>query len=83
MTVHSFHIFDRRGKTLYTKRYSDAVIQQQQRKGQNSAQEEEMLSEQRKLIFGMLFSLRELVGSLIPEGSQKGKYSAVQCSAVQ
>ena len=56
MTVHSFHIFDRKGKTLFTKRY-----------GKGPAREdEEHLSEQRKLIFGMLFSLRELSSSLSP-----------------
>jgi len=56
MTVHSFHIFDRKGKTLFTKRYF---------KGSGN-QDTEYLSEQRKLIFGMLFSLRELSNSLSP-----------------
>jgi trafficking protein particle complex subunit 1 len=56
MTVHSFHIFDRRGKTLFTKRYI---------KGSGN-EDLEQLSEQRKLIFGMLFSLRELSSSLSP-----------------
>lgn len=37
--------------------------------------DEEELSEQRKLIFGMLFSLRELVGSLTPEGESSGLQS--------
>jgi len=66
--VLSFHIFDRKGKTLYTKRYTNT----------NNTNEDdiELLSEQRKLIFGMLFSLRELVGSLIPEESpNKGLHS--------
>lgn len=58
MTVHAIHIFDRKGKTLFTKRYTK----------QQAVQDAEQLSEQRKLIFGMLFSLRELVGSLTPEG---------------
>ena len=35
-------------------------------------QDAEQLSEQRKLIFGMLFSLRELVGSLTPDGDSQG-----------
>lgn len=56
MTVHSFHIFDRKGKTLFTKRYIKSP----------GAEDEEQLSEQRKLIFGMLFSLRELSSSLSP-----------------
>lgn len=64
MTVHSFHIFDRKGKTLFTKRYMRSPS------GRGAAAtdeaEEEHLSEQRKLIFGMLFSLRELCGSLSP-----------------
>jgi hypothetical protein len=57
MTVHSFHIFDRKGKTLFTKRYI---------KGGSTTDDEEQLSEQRKLVFGMLFSLRELSASLSP-----------------
>jgi len=56
MTVHSFHIFDRKGKTLFTKRYVKS----------SGTEDEEQLSEQRKLIFGMLFSLRELSNSLSP-----------------
>jgi hypothetical protein len=56
MTVHSFHIFDRKGKTLFTKRYIKS----------GKEIDEESLSEQRKLVFGMLFSLRELSASLTP-----------------
>lgn len=56
MTVHSFHIFDRKGKTLFTKRYVQS----------SGREDEEHLSEQRKLIFGMLFSIRELSSSLSP-----------------
>ena len=63
MGVHSLHVFDRRGSTLFTKRYGKA------QPGQSV--DEEQLSEQRKLVFGMLFSLREMVGSLAPEN--KGK----------
>ncbi|KAL7541993.1 hypothetical protein ACHAXR_011415 [Thalassiosira sp. AJA248-18] len=63
MTVHAIHIFDRKGKTLFTKRYSATK--------QQLVQDEEQLSEQRKLIFGMLFSLRELVASLTPEGGSQ------------
>ncbi|EJK46289.1 hypothetical protein THAOC_35048 [Thalassiosira oceanica] len=63
MTVYAFHIFDRKGKTLFTKRYS----------GKPQAQEDaDFVAEQRKLIFGMLFSLRELIGSLTPEDSSSG-----------
>ena len=62
MAVHSIHIFDRRGKTLFTKRYA---------KSQGAAEDAEQLSEQRKLVFGMLFSIRELVFSLAPESSGK------------
>jgi hypothetical protein len=64
MTVHTFHIFDRRGKTLFTKRYvktSDS--------NRVDEYDDEQLSEQRKLVFGMVFSLRELSGSLSPSGS--------------
>ena len=56
MAVLSFHIFDRKGKTLFTKRYMKST----------GPEDEEQLSEQRKLIFGMLFSLRELSSSLSP-----------------
>lgn len=57
MTVYSFHIFDRKGKTLFTKRYDN---------GHAQAGDAESESEQRKLVFGMLFSLREIVGTLAP-----------------
>ena len=69
MVVHSFHIFDRKGKTLFTKSYTTSKSQLHQ--------DAEQLSEQRKLIFGMLFSLRELVGSLTPGGESQGVYSYV------
>lgn len=81
MTVHALHIFDRKGKTLFTKRYSAAAQQQltepqqvQQQQGPIGSNNNttttidvnEQLSEQRKLVFGLLFSIRELVGSLGP-----------------
>ena len=56
MTVHSFHIFDRKGKTLFTKRYNGHV----------QSNDPDGESEQRKLVFGMLFSLREIMGTLAP-----------------
>ena len=74
MTVHAIHIFDRKGKTLFTKRYTTTK--------QQLMQDAEQMSEHRKLIFGMLFSLRELVGSLTPEGGSPGKtitYSTDRC----
>ena len=43
MAVHSLHIFDRRGKTLFTKRYSKAKLRPEE--------DDEFLSEQRKLVF--------------------------------
>jgi trafficking protein particle complex subunit 1 len=59
MGIHSFLVFDRKGKTMFAKRYGkvdpDAVIT-----------EEAQLEEQRKLVFGMLFSLREVIASLSP-----------------
>ena len=61
MTVHSFHIFDRKGKTLFTKRYIKDLATDP------ADDSDEQLSEQRKLIFGMLFSLRELSSSLSSE----------------
>lgn len=62
MAVQSIHIFDRRGKTLFTKRYA---------KSQGPAEDKESLAEREKLVFGMLFSLRELAGSLAPESTGK------------
>jgi len=73
MTVHSFHVFDRRGKTLFTKRYSPAA-QAPQGQPQDDTLENDLLEEQRKLVFGMLFSLRELCGSLAPEGKTPGEH---------
>ena len=70
MTVHALHIFDRKGKTLFTKRYSQPGSKQT-----TLAQDAEQLAEQRKLIFGMLFSLRELMGALTPEGEIPGEPS--------
>jgi len=68
MTAHSFHIFDRKGKTLYTKCYVKKPTTSKEEKSQGDINEElEKLSEQRKLVFGMLFSIRELSSSLSPE----------------
>eukprot|EP00545_Synedropsis_sp_CCMP1620_P012728 CAMPEP_0119009340 /NCGR_PEP_ID=MMETSP1176-20130426/4298_1 /TAXON_ID=265551 /ORGANISM="Synedropsis recta cf, Strain CCMP1620" /LENGTH=156 /DNA_ID=CAMNT_0006961837 /DNA_START=72 /DNA_END=542 /DNA_ORIENTATION=- len=64
MGVYAMHIFDRKGKTLFTKRYAKAS-------GAAAQGDDEQLSEQRKLVFGMLFSLREMVGSLAPSGDIK------------
>jgi len=73
MAVHSFHIFDRRGKTLFTKRYFNSS---NSNSNSNSNNDEDNINnrnsisnneeEQRKLLFGMLFSLRELSSSLSP-----------------
>jgi hypothetical protein len=60
MAVQSFIIFDRKGKTLFTKSFAA--------KDSSVPVDEEMLSEQRKLVFGMLFSLREM--SAILSGSE-------------
>uniref|UniRef100_A0A6U6GZU1 Trafficking protein particle complex subunit n=1 Tax=Odontella aurita TaxID=265563 RepID=A0A6U6GZU1_9STRA len=75
MPIHSLNIFDRRGKTLFTKTYSSAAAQQQQQLQANNTSDEDPLSEQRKLVFGMLFSLRELVGSLTPEDEPAALHS--------
>ena len=61
MPVHSLHIFDRKGKTLFTKRF----IMDTNSNNDNNA-DAEQLAEQRKLVFGMLFSLREVAASLSP-----------------
>jgi trafficking protein particle complex subunit 1 len=64
MAVHTVHIFDRKGKTLFTKRYYPLTGNEQQDSG-NPANEEQ-LSEQRKLVFGMIYSLREITKLLAP-----------------
>ena len=63
MPVHSLHIFDRKGKTLFTKRFA---------KDDPAAPpvDTALLAEQRKLVFGMLFSLREVAAILSPETSR-------------
>ena len=70
MTVQSIHIFDRRGKTIFSKSYLPKTPTEG--KGDDEENDEE---EQRKLIFGMLFSLREIATSLSPatnKGPQPG-----------
>jgi trafficking protein particle complex subunit 1 len=59
MGVHSIHIFDRKGKTLFTKRYvnhNNAAV----------VDDEEQQSEQRKLVFGMVYSLKGIAKILSP-----------------
>lgn len=65
MPVHSLHIFDRKGKTLFTRRFIKDADQT----------DSEQLSEQRKLVFGMIFSLREVVASLSPVADSAGTTS--------
>lgn len=60
MGVHSIHIFDRKGKTLFTKTYGD---------DSDTNGDQDQLSEQRKLIFGMVYSLKDIVSkTLSPSG---------------
>lgn len=74
MTVHSLHIFDRKGKTLFTKTYSPVAAKQQRYLQESSAAGSEpgndgsdALTEQRKLVFGMLYSLKETIERLTPD----------------
>uniref|UniRef100_A0A7S3PUX2 Trafficking protein particle complex subunit n=1 Tax=Chaetoceros debilis TaxID=122233 RepID=A0A7S3PUX2_9STRA len=74
MTVHSLHIFDRKGKTLFTKTYSPVATKQQRYLQESSAAGSEpgndgsdALTEQRKLVFGMLYSLKETIERLTPD----------------
>ena len=68
MTVHSINVFDRKGKTLFTKRYA-------------KNEEDEDDSDRQKLVFGMLFSLREVVGSLSPDNTKDPGIHSVQTRA--
>ena len=79
MTVHSIHIFDRKGATLFTKTYSRAAAKQESQIQENSSPDPESnpLDEQRNLVFGMLFSLREsILKNLTPSGSDSGEFFA-------
>ena len=75
MTVHSLHIFDRKGTTLFTKNYSHAANRQslQLQESGSTDPDTNPLDEQRKLVFGMLFSLREsIMKNLTPAGKDSG-----------
>jgi hypothetical protein len=68
MPVHCLHIFDRKGKTLFTKQYDKDF--------------ELTDEENRKLIFGMIFSLREVAANLSPdEGDADGGLHSVRTGA--
>ena len=77
MTVHSMHIFDRKGTTLFTKTYSRAASKQESQLQDNASSSEpgsSPLDEQRKLVFGMLFSLKEsILKNLTPPGKDSGE----------
>lgn len=76
MPVHSLHIFDRKGKTLFTKcfvkdaaaaaaAHDDGTVADHNDPSSSSSS---LRAEQRQLVFGMLFSLREVATSLSPDG---------------
>ena len=69
MAVHTIHIFDRKGKTLFTKRYypNSSSSSSSSSNSSNSENDSEQLSEQRKLVFGMVYSLREITKMLAPQ----------------
>jgi hypothetical protein len=75
MVVHSINIFDKRGKILFSKAYSSVATKQERYLLESGTAEpgSDPVTEQKKLIFGMLFSLKELVGNLTPENSRKCK----------
>lgn len=73
MPVHSLHVFDRKGKTLFTKCYAQNKA--------NKVDDGEQLSEKRKLVFGMLFSLKEVAASLSPSSIKDNGVHSVQTGA--
>ena len=75
MPVHSLHIFDRKGKTLFTKRFA----KQDTTNSENA--DPDLLAEQRKLVFGMLFSLREVAASLSPQSSKEKGLQLIRTGA--
>jgi hypothetical protein len=84
MPVHSLHVFDRKGKVLFTKRYikdgSTAAAQlssSANNKDEAPTYAEQLAAEaadadQLKLVFGMLYSLREVAASLSGEEDGSG-----------
>lgn len=90
MVVHSINIFDKKGKILFTKAYSPAAIKQERyllesgsESGTGMAEpgSADAVMEQKKLIFGMLFSLRELVSSLTPEECSRKSLQSIKTSS--
>jgi hypothetical protein len=75
MPVHSLHVFDRKGKTLFTKKF----VKENQNESADS--NTDLLAEQRKLVFGMLFSLREVTASLSPESSKEKGLQLIRTGA--
>ena len=76
MTVHSLHIFDRKGATIFTKTFSRTATKQSRQLQESGSSDPETnpLDEQRKLVFGMLFSLREsIMKNLTPAGQESGE----------
>jgi hypothetical protein len=74
MPVHSLLVFDRKGRTLFTKRFV--------KKDKDEEDDAEQLKDKSKLVFGMLFSLREVVTSLTPEDARnEGGILSVQTGA--
>ncbi len=76
MTIHSLHIFDRKGTTLFTKTFSRAATRQglQLEKSGSADPDTNPLDEQRKLVFGMMFSLKEsILKNLTPAGKDSGE----------
>lgn len=78
MTVHSLHIFDRKGSTLFTKTYSRAANKQSLHLQDSASTDPDTnpLDEQRKLVFGMMFSLKEsILKNLTPTGKDSGEFA--------
>jgi trafficking protein particle complex subunit 1 len=70
MTVHSLHVFDRKGKVLFTKRYvKDGSSITSPSDPQQKQQPDD---DQLKLVFGMIYSLREVAASLSGGGGGGG-----------
>ena len=71
MPVHSLHVFDRKGKTLFTKTYAKTTS--------NNTSDEEQQQHQRQLLFGMLYSLRDVTATL--SGNNGGGLHSIQTGA--
>mmetsp|Transcript_4149 Transcript_4149/g.8328 ORF Transcript_4149/g.8328 Transcript_4149/m.8328 type:complete len:153 (+) Transcript_4149:144-602(+) len=72
MTIYSLHVYRRDGVCLYRKNYNNTATL-----------DDETESEREKLVFGMAFSLKELIGQLSPMDGSTGEQLSCPLSTVK